>query len=48
MDPRQEIIAPALAIRKAGYAEPTRDYKKELRDALREEAAAETRRTVVK
>jgi hypothetical protein len=37
MDPRKEIIAPALAIRKAGYGEPTRDYKQELRDALREE-----------
>jgi hypothetical protein len=35
IDPRQEIIAPALAIRKAGYGEPTRDYKQELRDALR-------------
>jgi hypothetical protein len=33
--PRKEIIAPALAIRKAGYDEPTRDYKQELRDALR-------------
>jgi hypothetical protein len=37
IDPRKEIIAPALAIRKAGFAEPTRDYKQELRDALREE-----------
>jgi hypothetical protein len=37
IDPRKEIIAPALAIRKAGYGEPTRDYKRELRDALREE-----------
>ena len=35
MDPRAEIIAPALAIRKAGYGEPTRDYKQELRDALK-------------
>ena len=34
IDPRAEIIAPALAIRKAGYGEPTRDYKQELRDAL--------------
>ena len=34
IDPRKEIIAPALAIRKAGYGEPTRDYKQELRDAL--------------
>ena len=38
MDPRAEIIAPALAIRKAGYGEPTRDYKQELRDALKSEA----------
>ena len=36
IDPRAEIIAPALAIRKAGYGEPTRDYKQELRDALKE------------
>jgi len=35
IDPRAEIIAPALAIRKAGYGKPTRDYKQELRDALR-------------
>ena len=35
IDPRKEIIAPALAIRKAGYGEPTRDYKQELRDALK-------------
>ena len=35
IDPRAEIIAPALAIRKAGYDEPTRDYKQELRDALK-------------
>lgn len=34
IDPRQEIIAPALARRKEGYGEPTRDYKQELRDAL--------------
>jgi hypothetical protein len=33
--PRAEIIAPALAIRNAGYGEPTRDYKQELRDALK-------------
>jgi hypothetical protein len=39
IDPRTEIIAPALAIRKAGYGEPARDYKQELRDALREEAS---------
>jgi hypothetical protein len=36
IDPRKEIIAPALAIRKAGYGEPTRDYKQELRDALKD------------
>jgi len=35
IDPRAGIIAPALAIRKAGYGEPTRDYKQELRDALK-------------
>jgi len=35
IDPRAEIIAPALAVRKAGYGEPTRDYKQELRDALK-------------
>ncbi len=38
IDPRAEIIAPALAIRKAGYGEPTRDYKQELRDALKPRA----------
>ncbi len=35
LNPRAEIIAPALAKRKAGYGEPTRDHKQELRDALR-------------
>jgi hypothetical protein len=35
IDPRKEIISPALAKRKAGYGEPARDYKQELRDALR-------------
>lgn len=30
IDPRTEIIAPALAKRRAGYGLPTRDYKKEL------------------
>jgi hypothetical protein len=35
MDPRKEIIAPALKIRREGYGEPTRDYKQELRDALK-------------
>ena len=37
IDPRAEIIAPALAIRKAGYGEPARDYKQELRNALKAE-----------
>jgi hypothetical protein len=32
IDPRQQIIAPALAKRKEGYAEPKRDYKAELRE----------------
>lgn len=36
IDPRQEIIAPALKKRREGYGEPTRDYKQELRDALNE------------
>jgi len=36
IDPRQEIIAPALQKRREGYGEPTRDYKQELRDALKE------------
>jgi len=35
IDPRKEIIAPALAKRKAGYGEAGPDYKQELRDALR-------------
>jgi hypothetical protein len=35
IDPRAEIIAPALAKRKAGYGEPSHDHKQELRDALR-------------
>jgi len=35
LDPRVEIIAPALAKRKAGYGEPPPDHKQELRDALR-------------
>jgi hypothetical protein len=35
IDPRAEIIAPALAERRRGYGEPTRDYKQELRDAAR-------------
>ncbi len=34
IDPRQEIIAPALQKRKEGYGDPTRDYKKELREAV--------------
>jgi hypothetical protein len=33
IDTRAEIIAPALEERRRGYGEPTRDYKKELRDA---------------
>jgi hypothetical protein len=37
IDPREEIIAPALAKRKEGYAEPTRDYKAELRELGRGE-----------
>lgn len=36
IDPRAEIIAPALAKRKAGFAEPTRDYKQELREIASE------------
>ncbi len=35
IDPRAEIIAPALKIRREGYGEPVRDYKQELRDAAR-------------
>ena len=35
IDPRKEIIAPALQRRKEGYGEPTRDYKQELREAAR-------------
>lgn len=35
IDPRAEIIAPALKIRREGYGEPARDYKQELRDALK-------------
>jgi len=34
IDPRTEIIAPALQKRREGYGEPTRDYKQELRDAI--------------
>lgn len=36
IDPRAEIIAPALAERRRGYGEPTRDYKRELREAAAE------------
>jgi hypothetical protein len=36
IDPRKEIIAPALQKRREGYGEPTRDFKQELRDALKE------------
>ena len=39
IDPRAEIIAPALQKRKEGYGEPTRDYKQELRDAVKADAA---------
>jgi hypothetical protein len=35
IDVRLEIIAPALAKRRAGYDQPTRDYKSELREAVR-------------
>ena len=35
IDPRAEIIAPALKKRREGYGEPARDYKQELRDAVR-------------
>ncbi len=34
IDPRLEIVVPALKKRKAGYGEPTRDYKQELREAV--------------
>ncbi len=39
IDPRAEIIAPALKKRREGYGEPTRDYKQELRDAVRDLAS---------
>ncbi len=39
IDPRAEIIAPALQLRREGYGEPTRDYKQELREAVRACAA---------
>ena len=35
IDPSKEIISPALAKRREGYGEPTRDYKQELREALK-------------
>ncbi|MBI2949877.1 MAG: hypothetical protein HYY23_19775 [Verrucomicrobia bacterium] len=35
IDPRKEIIAPALQKRREGYGEPARDYKQELRDAVK-------------
>ena len=35
LDPRTEIIAPALQKRREGYGEPTRDYKRELREAAK-------------
>ena len=34
IDPRKEIIAPALQMRREGYGEPARDYKQELREAV--------------
>lgn len=34
IDPRVEIIAPALEKRRIGYGEPIRDYKQELRDGV--------------
>ena len=34
IDPRKEIIAPALQRRREGYGEPARDYKQELREAV--------------
>lgn len=40
IDPRKEIIAPALEIRRKGYGLPTRDYRQELRDALAEAGGA--------
>ncbi|HEX7861065.1 MAG TPA: DUF6036 family nucleotidyltransferase [Verrucomicrobiae bacterium] len=36
IDPRAEIIAPALQKRREGYGEPTRDYKGYLREAVRQ------------
>lgn len=36
IDPRAEIIAPALQKRREGYGEPTRNYKQELHDGLAE------------
>lgn len=33
IDPRAEIIAPALAERKRGYGDPSQDWKAELREA---------------
>lgn len=34
IDPRLEIVVPALKKRKEGFGEPTRDYKQELREAV--------------
>ena len=36
IDPRHEIIAPALKKRRAGYGESARDYRQELRDVVNE------------
>lgn len=43
IEPRKEIIAPALQKRKEGYAEPTRDYKQELREAALSYGVTESR-----
>lgn len=43
IDPRKEIVAPALEERRRGYGEPARDHKQELREAAAE-YRAEARR----
>jgi hypothetical protein len=40
IDPRLEIIAPALQKRREGYGEPERDYKQELRELAQAYSAA--------